>query len=258
MADDLTEEVTPEPEVNDAAPAADAAPESDPFDTGADSFDRSYVERLRKESASYRTKAKEYEDYAKHFEPYNDDDRAVWQEAMRRFNEDPKQGAEYLDAIAKAVLAEYQEQQDADAAPITDENDKPLTRAEYARLREEERVAAEQAKEVERIESEAKALGYEPTSDEYTYLLTVASRLSSGSLEEAHAKIEAAHKARVEAEIARMAAEAAGSPTAPNPGAGNAPSGERSLKTWEDADRAARARLEAQQIGEPTGRGRRR
>lgn len=221
---------------------------TDPFDSGADTFDRAYVERLRKESASYRTKSKEYESYAQAFEPYGDEDRAVWQEAMRRFNEDPKSGAEYLDQIAKAVLAEYQEKADADAEPITDENDRPLTMAEYRQLREAEAAKAEQDAEVSRIESEATALGYDPKSDEYTYLLTVASRLSSGSLQEAHAKIEAAYDARVQARLAEMAAEAAGSPTAPNSGSGAAPSGERQLKTWADAERASKARLEAAQI----------
>lgn len=241
---DELEEVEPVA-VEESAPVAETAPESDPFDTGADTFDRQYVERLRKESGNYRTKAKEYEGYAKSFEAYGDEDRAVWTEAMRRFNEDPKSGAEYLDAIAKSVLAEYQDKADE---PITDENDKPLTLAEYQSLREQERAAAEQAAEVSRIESEAKTLGYDPTSDEYTYLLTVASRLKSGSLEEAHAKIEAAYDKRVEKRLAEMKAEAAGSPTAPNAGSGAQPSGERQLKTWADAERASKARLEASQI----------
>ncbi len=236
-------------ELNEQDPVASEAPveeapaaEADPFESGADSFDRAYVERLRKENGSYRTKAKEYEPYAQAFEAYNDEDRQVWQEAKRRFNEDPKYGAEYLDQIAKAVLAEYQDQAEQ---PITDENDKPLTVSEYQALRAQEAAAAEQAAEVSRIESEAKTLGYDPASDEYTYLLTVASRLPSGSLQEAHDKIEAAYNARVEARLAEMQAEAEGSPTAPNPGAGNAPSNERALKTWADADAAFRARMEA-------------
>jgi hypothetical protein len=218
-------------------------PADDPFDTGADSFDRQYVEKLRKESASYRTKAKDYESYAQAFEPYGDEDRAVWQEAMRRFNEDPKSGAEYLDQIAKSVLASYDKEQAEADAPVTDENDVPLTRAEYARLREAERVAAEQAAEVTRIEGEAVKLGYDPKSDEYTYLLTVASRLPSGSLKEAHAKIEAAYQAKIDAYVAKKAADA--EQASPPAADGSAPSGARQIRTFQDARAAAEARIAA-------------
>jgi hypothetical protein len=205
------------------------------------------VERLRKESASYRTKAKEYEPLAQAFEPYNDEDRKVWNEAMRLFAEDPKSGAEYMDKIAKAVLANYEEQQAAEAEPITDENDKPLTRAEYAQLREAEKAQAAQDAEVSRIESEAKELGYDTASDEYTYLLTVASRLQSGDIREAHAKIEASHQARIDAYLAAKAADAdgAGSPPVDS---GDAPSGERQIRTFGDARAAALARVEASKM----------
>ena len=239
--DDLTPEATPEaPEAADNSPAEDVT--NDPFDSGADSFDRAYVERLRKESAQYRTRAKEYEDYAKHFEPYGEEDRAVWQEAMRLFNEDPQQGADYLERIAQAVKAGFtQEQAEAIASEGSDE---PLTKADLDRIFAEREAEAEKAAEVARIESEAKELGYDPKSDEYTYLLTVASRLPSGSLKDAHAKIEAAYQARIDAFIAKKAQEADESPAPPSDG-GYAPSGERPLKTWADADAAFRARLEA-------------
>lgn len=244
--DELNETPEPVTEESTAPVAEEAAPEteSDPFESGADSFDRAYVERLRKESAQYRTRAKEYETYASAFEPYGEEDRAVWAEAMRRFNEDPKGGAEYLDAIAKAVLAEYQEQAEADAQPVTDENDVPLTMAQYRELREAEAREAEQAAEISRIESEAKELGYDPASDEYTYLLTIASRLPSGSLQEAHDKIEASYKARIDAAFAAKAKEAEDGHIVPAD-AGQAPSSERPIRTWQDARAAAEARVAA-------------
>lgn len=244
--DELTEVAEPVTS-EEAPPVADAVTESDPFESGADSFDRQYVEKLRKESASYRTKAKEYEPLAQAFEGYGDEDRAVWQEAMRRFQEDPKQGAEYLDSIAKAVLAEYQEQADADAQPITDDQDRPLTRAEYQQLRDAEKAQAAQEAEVARIESEAKELGYDSASDEYTYLLTIASRLPSGSLQEAHAKIEAAYQAKIDAYLAAKEADAEGA-GAPPVDSGDAPSGERQIRSFQDARAAALARVEASRI----------
>jgi hypothetical protein len=239
---DLTETAT---ETTGETGSSDHQHEADPFETGADTFDRSYVEKLRQESASYRTKAKPYEET---FGAYSDEDREVWFEAARRFAADPRDGGEYLKQIADAVLAEYQEQQAADDGPITDENDKPLTVAQYRELREAERAQAEQDAEVARIEKRAADLGYDTASEEYTYLLTVASRLPDGDLEKAHAKIQAAEEARFQARLDKMKADAEGSPTAPSAGAGAAPSGERQLKTWRDAELASKARLEAAQI----------
>jgi hypothetical protein len=248
--DELSSEVTEDvqvPVTEEAPPAGDAATETDPFESGADSFDRAYVERLRKESAQYRTKAKEFEPLAQAFEPYNDEDRAVWNEAMRLFAEDPKAGAEYMDKIVKAVQAGFEKERAEAEAPITDDNDKPLTRAEYAALREAEKAQAAQDAEVARIESEAKELGYDPASDEYTYLLTVASRLQSGDIKEAHAKIEAAYQARIDKYLAAKAADAEGA-GAPPADAGDAPSGERLIRSFKDAREAALARVEASKI----------
>jgi hypothetical protein len=209
-----------------------------------DSFGRDYVQALRRESASYRTKAKDFEPFAKAFEGYSDDDRTVWQEAMRLVSEDPKAGGAYLEQIAKALLAE---EQAAVEAPPAEGDDVPLTRAEYAQMREAEKVQAAQEAEVARIESEAKELGYDSASDEYTYLLTVASRLPSGSLQEAHAKIEAAYQAKIDAYLAAKAADADGA-GAPPADAGDAPSGERQIRNFQDARRAALARVEASKI----------
>jgi len=254
MAEPLNEETVPS-EASAPEQASTEAPEStDPFDSGSDTFDRAYVEKLRQESASYRTKAKPYEET---FGSYSDEDREVWFEAARRFAADPRDGGEYLKQIADAVLAEYQAEQDEANAPITDDQDRPLTMAQYTALREAERVKAEQEAEVARIEKQAAALGYDTTSEEYTYLLTVASRLPDGDLDKAHAKIQAAEEARFQARLAKMQAEAEEAPTAPNPAAGAAPGTERQLREWKDAERAARARLEAAQVGDPSSRRRR-
>jgi hypothetical protein len=45
-------------------PAGDTGGDTDPFDAGADTFDRDYVEKLRRENANYRTKARELEAFA--------------------------------------------------------------------------------------------------------------------------------------------------------------------------------------------------
>ncbi|SPM31575.1 hypothetical protein [Mycobacterium terramassiliense] len=56
-ADATTAETTPD------APESDTAPNDEPAE-GADTFDRAYVEKLRKESAGYRDRAKTAEDRA--------------------------------------------------------------------------------------------------------------------------------------------------------------------------------------------------
>lgn len=252
MPEDLNPELT-ETAPETASSAPETVPETvdsaDPFDAGSDTFDRAYVEKLRKESANYRTKAQPYEEV---FGQYEDDDREIWFEAARRVAADPRQGGEYLKQIAEALLAEQQAEQQS--AP--DDSDRPLTRAEYQAMREAERVEQEQQAEISRIEKTAADLGYDIESHHYTTLLTVASRLPSGSIEEAHAVLEAEKQAYRDKVIAELQAEAEEAPTAPSTGAGAQPSGERRLKTWADADRAARARLEAEQVAGTGRRGR--
>lgn len=224
--------------VTDATPAVDT-PAADPFETGADSFDRAYVERLRGESANYRTKAKPYEEA---FGGYTDEDRAVWFEAAKLLATDPKAGGEYLRSVADAVLQQYQEP----AAPAAVEGDeKPLTMAEYRSLREAESAQAKSDADVARIESEAKTLGYtDLTSRSYRNLLMVAAELPSGDLKEAHELLEGEKQKLISDYLAAKAAEADG-PTPPA-GSGFAPSGERQVKSFEDAKRGLDALLDAQ------------
>lgn len=65
QATDATTGQEPTPTPNDMAAQATPehpAPETPPAETPAETFDREYVEKLRKEAASYRTRAKEIED----------------------------------------------------------------------------------------------------------------------------------------------------------------------------------------------------
>lgn len=232
--EEVTEETTEAPV--DAAPA-DAAP----ADEEPATFSREYVQELRREAASYRTKAQPYQDV---FDGVEDADRDVLLEMVRQYKTDPKSAISYFDQVANGLRQTFAEE----LAAAEDDLNRPLTVAEYNRLQEEHRVKSEQEANNARIETEAKGLGYDPTSPEYTYLMTVASKLTGGSLAEAHAKIEAQIEARFQARLDKMKAEAEGSPTAPNAGSGAAPSGERQLKTWRDAELASKARLEAAQI----------
>ena len=237
MAEDLSnDEVTEE---TTDAPVADAAPEQS--NEEPTSFSAEYVRELRREAASYRTKAQPYTEV---FDGVEDADREVLLEMVRQYKTDPKGAIDYFDQVANGLRSTFAEE----LAAAEDDLNRPLTVAEYNRLQEEHRAKAEQEATNARIETEAKGLGYDPTSPEYTYLLTVASKIPGGSLAEAHAKIEAQIEARFQARLDKMKADAEGSPTAPNAGSGAAPSGERQIKTWKDAELASKARLEAAQI----------
>jgi len=233
--------VDTEPEVTEevsAAPVSDAAPDTTEEPA---TFSREYVQELRREAASYRTKAQVYQDA---FDGIADEDREVFLEMAKQYKSDPKSAVDYFDQVTKTLREQFAEE----VAAAEDELNRPLTLAEYNRLQDEARQKAEEAAHVARIESEAKSLGYDPASAEYTYLLKVAADLPGGSIKEAHEKIEAAFEARIQKRLAEMQAEAEESPTAPSTGAGAAPSGERPLRDWKDAEAAARARLEAAKL----------
>lgn len=224
-------------ETSDVAPV-DATPPADPFETGADTFDRSYVERLRSESANYRTKAKPYEEA---FGGYTDEDRAVWFEAAKLLADDPRAGGEYLRSVADAVLQQFAEPEPPAPTP---EDERPVTMAELRSMREADIAAAAEAANVSRIESEARELGYtDLTSRSYRLLLMTAADLPSGDLKEAHDLIEADKLRDREAWIRSKAADADG-PTPPA-GSGFAPSGEIEIKTFQDARKALEARIAA-------------
>lgn len=236
--DNLTAPATEIPD----APAAESAPPADPFDSGADQFDRAYVERLRGESASYRTKAKPYEDA---FGGYTDEDRAVWFEAAKLLADDPKAGGEYLRSVADAVLKQFEDAAVAAPAAPPSGDDQPFTRAEYRAMQEADRAAAVEAANLARIEGEARELGYtDLTSRQYRLLLMTAAELPSGDLKEAHALLEADRDKQVAEYLARKAADADENPTPPA-GSGFAPSGEIQIRTFEDARKALEARIAA-------------
>lgn len=230
----VTTDAVAEAPVTDT-PTTETTP--DPFDAGGDTFDRAYVEKLRNESANYRTRHKPYEET---FGGYSDEDREVWFEAARRFAADPKDGGEYLKQIADAVLAEYQEPAPADP----DDENRPLTVAEFNRMTSEAKAQAAQEAEIGRIEQQAKGLGYDIESPEYTTLLTIAARLPSGDLAEAHAQMEARDQAKFDARLAQMKEAADGAPVVPSSN-GDVPTQERPIKDFRDAAAAAQSRIES-------------
>lgn len=236
--------VEPEaPAAGEASPAGEPAVEDVlddlaglPEDT---KFDKSYVAKLRKEAAGYRTKAKQYDT----LESYDEADRKVWLQMAELYKTDPAAAAEYMEAIAQGVKSA------ATPAPVEPAagDDAPLTRADVERLfSERESAAAVQAEKV-RIDQEAAGLGYTVGSRQYKYLIQTARDETGGDLKAAHDAIEAEHQARIDQFVGGKAREADGSPVAPAAGTGAPPSGENAAPTnFKTATQQLRDFLDAQ------------
>lgn len=237
-------EPTPEPEAP-AAPAAEApvvpeTPDTDPLPEG-DKFDRAYVEKLRRESASYRERSKRYQEA---FDGYEDGQVEAWLELAKQLREDPRSTAAELQALAEQINAAYEADLEA-REQETDQGEQYLTRAEVENIFKEREQAADLQRRVAQIETDARELGYTvaPDNDEYQELLWVANRTPSGSIKEAHEKIQARNQAIYD----RMIAKVAGNPNPRVPQGGTpAQNGDSKFKDFESASEALDAWLASQ------------
>lgn len=246
----LADPSTPGGDLNPTGEAAAAPAETPAVETPAaevehtipeptaeqDSFDRAYVEKLRRESAGYRERAKRYNDV---FDGYEEDAVNEWLELASTLKNDPRAAAERFQTIAQAIL-EAQEEVAPEAPVDHAAQDAPLTRAEFeALMAEREQQAALKARTIQ-IEVDAKSLGYEKGTEDYDELLFVASRLPNGSIQDAHAKITAKRQAVIDRYVASLAAKPA--PTVPDPNGAPA-SGERKIRSFDEANTALDAWL---------------
>jgi hypothetical protein len=235
------------------APAADPAPavDPDPFDTGADMFERKYVEKLRHESAGYRERLRQQEEIAKAYTDvygqYSDEERAVWFELAKTFREDPEAAAKRMEEIATAVRGWKQQPPAADptppAAPPADPAaDRGLTRAELDQILAEREQAAELERLTQGVNDTVRGFGYEPDSVEGIAIMRLALTETNGDLDKAHA----AWKAREQAIIDRYIAEKEQQGGVTPPAGGSAPSGEKAgPKNLQESSRAAMERMRA-------------
>lgn len=234
-----------------AAPAAETETTDATVETTEDpkTFSAEYVAELRKENASYRTRAKELEAVFEGLEP---DQIDGWKEVVTTWKEDPKAGASVLKEIADSWL-----EAQADAGITPDDADY-VSRAEIKRMLEEEKAAQAEQSNLERIEREietqAKTLGYTPNSKDLKENLTarllfnIAADLPDNSLEEADKMLKKLFRDDVIEDYLKSKADDAGNtPTAPVAG-GAAPSHAKDAKTptsLADVEEAAVARVRA-------------
>lgn len=137
---------------------------TDPAATKVETFDREYVESLRRENATHRTRAKDFEDA---FQGYSPEQQKTLL-GMVRGLADPgsqKATAAELKAIAEAIMA-------ADE-PVTptgeaDPLNAPLTRREFEELQQRQKDEQRQTDAIAAIERDATTLGFPPLNPDGT------------------------------------------------------------------------------------------
>jgi len=231
------------------APPAEPAGDVDPFDTGADSFPRSYVEKLRNEAADYRTK------YAPYRDTFGDVDPTVQEYLLdlnRTLIQDPKAAVAELRDLLKQLDPDSAEGQAVQATLDEIPDDKPLTLKEFRELQAKEQAAEAEKQGIEQIKATAKSLdpSYDAATDEYgdlASLLFIASHKTGGDLQKAHELRAERFNSAVEAEVEKRIAEikSGARKWAPVQATGTSPAEEPDTpKTFADARKRANARME--------------
>ena len=231
------------------APAAEPAAETDLFDSGADSFPRDYVEKLRRENADYRTK------YAPYRDTFADVDPNVQEYLLdlnRTLIQDPKAAVAELRDLLKSLDPDSAEAKAVEATLDEIPEDKPLTIKEWRSIQDKEAEKAKSESDVANIYNEAKSLdsSYDKDTDDFgdlASLLYIASHKTGGDLQKAHELRAERFNAVVDAEVGRRLEEirSGARKWAPVQTTGTSPTEEPDTpKTFADARKRAQARME--------------
>lgn len=235
MSDEVTQDIG---DVNAEVLAGEQETEGTP-----ETFSREYVEGLRRENAKYRDRARTYEEV---YGDYTDDDQQVWFNMARLFQSDPKQGAAYMESLAKEINQEYGAEAEAEfragAKEVQESAPLPegvLTVETYKQMRAEEKAQEDGAKAIADVESEAQTLGYDLNSQSYIDLLWTATNQTDGDLQKAHEAVQAHNQGIIDAYLAEKGAPGYTPPS----GGGQGPSHATEIKTFEQAKASTMQRL---------------
>lgn len=240
-------DTTPAPDTG-AGTAADVVDATPPADTGAstpetptpagtdqDTFDRAYVEKLRQESAGYRTRAKTYDEA---FDGFDDESREVFLGLAKDLVNSPESAARRMIEVSKQLLGD-----DFDTA-LTGPPP-PLTREDAERLWAEKEAARGQEEAIRAVQNEARELGYKDDTPDMSELFWFASNQTGGDLKAAHELVEARKQAAIDEFLEKKRA-AGESFTAPTTAGITAGSDGEPAHTFEEASARLRARLSGQ------------
>lgn len=208
-ATETTTENAPAETPPETPAGAEAA--ADAFDDPkVESFDRAYVEKLRKEAASHRTEAQRYKEAFKGWDP--EADVPVWLETIQLAQQPGMQQAaadrlrQIADLIHKGDTPEEAVAKVDGEPPKEPEYLTPEQLEQKLQEREQEKAVADQ---VQAIKSKAAELGYAENTREYHSLLWTAQNETGFDLEKAHEKLQADRQAVIDSflEEKRLAAE---------------------------------------------------
>lgn len=233
-----------DPVLSEAPGSSDLGDSLDTEPVG-DVFDRKYVEKLRRESAGYRERAKRYQEA---FDGYDEDAVEEWLGYVKNLRVDPKSTAERMADLSKGILEQYEvsaegEVQAAGTAEAQGEEARPFTESDYKRLRAQEQAADIQRDNIRRVEAQARELGYEVGSKAYKQLLNEALELPDGNIQKAHENLQAERQRIIDEYIAEKGLAAGRRMPAQGVAGGENPP---ELKTWKDSREALNAFLDGQ------------
>lgn len=223
-------DATPSVEVG-GAPAAPETPPA-PAGTDQDTFDRAYVEKLRQESAGYRTRAKTYDEA---FDGFDDESREVFLGLAKDLVNSPEAAARRMIEVSRQLLGDEFDSALTGPPPA-------LTREDAERLWAEKEAARTQEEAIRAVQSEARDLGYKDDTPDMSELFWFASNETNGDLKAAHEKVQARKQAAIDEflEKKRASGESFTTPTTAGITAGG--DGEPA-HTFEEASARLRARL---------------
>jgi len=243
-------------------PAPEPEPELEPIPEG-DSFDRTYVEKLRGENAKWRTRARDIE---APFESYQPEERARFLKLVEEINSDPEAALVSFEGISDRLRKQL-----GKAAPVPDEVTPPvvpdpevappvgepaaaLTAADVTKIVADtlatERQAQSAQDEVAATLAEAESIDDRYKDPVAKAQLFAAAQTNNTDLAGAHVILTGSFDEQVEAAVQqRLADLASGKIYPPNVGTGEAGAKEPKgpPKTIAEASAAADARLAAAQ-----------
>lgn len=210
-----------------------------------DTFDRAYVEKLRRENAGYRTDAKTARDelgrFTGAFEGVDDGLRDTILGLPKALANDPKGTAAWLKDQAEQILAA--DVVDDPREGTTDE-ERPLTRKEVDKILAERDQAAAVEAQVGVLRREVEGLGIKWDSEQATAIMAIASSHTGGDITKAHELIKGWGAAAVEGFVDGKKADA--EKTVQPTGVGNSVTDpEKKISNTNDAKHALNEHLKA-------------
>jgi hypothetical protein len=203
--------------VEESAPAEESASDLDADLPEGDTFPREYVEKLRAESAKYRTRAREIESK---FDGYTPEEKTRYLELVSQLRDDPEGAYDEFVGVTQRLAAQLGKEEtmseEVPVPPVVETEPAPpapapagITEDDITRI-VAERLAAEKAEvdqqsEVQRTFEKAEALddAYKTKAGK-AHLFAVAQEMNDGqggTLEEAHALIAGQLEDVIEAAI---------------------------------------------------------